>query len=279
MRKLGLAPVVLVLAACSGGGARLPKAAQGAQVLEVRGAVKHGPFALGRADLDRLPRRSVRGVDVVSGAAAEWEGISVAAIVSDRVELAKGADTVIVRTSEGAAIPIPLTLVRQLKPVLADRANGTRLPAPVLAWPTLEQRGLETDPRARAWWAREVVAFEIVEWQRTFGSALATPDGAPDAARRGSAWYGERCVTCHKMRGAGGSRGPDLTTVAARLRQAPFEALLETHPGWATAGGDTPGAEGAVELWAFLRAVATSPQGTRPEALTAERGSLQPNVP
>ena len=53
------------------------------------------------------------------------------------------------------AIPIPLTVIRQLKPVLADRADGTRLATKILAWPTEHQQGLATDPRAATWWARE----------------------------------------------------------------------------------------------------------------------------
>lgn len=276
MRNIGL--VSVLLAACSGG-ARLPKAAQGAPLIEVRGAVNQGPFALGRADLERLPRRGVHGVDPVSRREALWEGTSVADMVSKRVEVRKGADVAIVRTADRAAIPIPLTIIRQLKPVLADRADGARLPSSILAWPTLEQRGLETDPRAGLWWARDVVAFEIVEWQRTFGAALATPDGATDGARRGSGWYGERCISCHRMRGVGGDRGPDLTAVAARIRIAPFAALLERHPGWSGTGGDPPGPEGVAELWAFLRAVDAASSGAPPEALTADLGAPAPNAP
>src|SRR5512133_220004 len=224
MRKSWI--VLGFLSACSAG-AKLPSTAQGQTVLEVRGAIKKGPFALGRADVAKLPRRTLRGVDPTTGRTATWEGVSVAAIVSDRVDLAKGADTVIVRTSDRAAIPIPLTLVRQWKPILADTADGVRLDPPVLAWPTLEQRGLETDPRADGWWARGVVAFELVEWQKAFATALAIPDGAADAARRGATWYGDRCLRCHQMRGAGGQRGPDLTTVAARLRPGPFASMLD----------------------------------------------------
>jgi hypothetical protein len=270
--------IVLGLAAACSAGPRLPAIAQGEPVIEVRGAIKRGPFALGRSDLERLPRRSVHGVDPSTGQAATWEGTSVAAIVTERVELAKGADTVVVRTSDRAAIPIPLTLFRQWKPVLADRADGARLPVKVLAWPTLEQRGLETDPRADAWWARDVVAFEIVEWQRAFAAALAAPDGSPDAARRGAAWYGDRCLRCHRMRGAGGERGPDLTTVAARLRPEAFGPLLERHPGWSRARGDAPGAQGTAELWSFLRAVAgTTPAAAR-EAVAADRPAPAPSA-
>jgi len=270
MRKLGV--LLASLAACSGG-ARLPKTAQGAPLVEVRGAVKQGPYALGRADLDKLPRRGVRGVDPASGREALWEGASVAEMVSARVELDKGADTVIVRTADRAAIPIPITIIRQNRPVLADRADGARLASMVLAWPTLEQRGLETDPRAAQWWARDVVAFEIAAWPKTFGAALATPEGVADAARRGSGWYAERCISCHRMRGAGGERGPDLTTVAARIERPPFAALLVKHPGW-SGGGERPGEEAVEELWAFLRAMASA--GAPAPALAAERDGPEP---
>ncbi len=276
MRKSWI--VLGLLSACSAG-PRLPTTAQGETVLEVRGAIKKGPHALGRADLARLPRRSVRGVDPVTGRGATWEGVSVVELVSRRVELAKGADTVVVRTADRAAIPIPLTLVRQWMPVLADKADGASLATPVLAWPTLEQRGLETDPRSEGWWARDVVAFELVDWQKAFASALAIPDGASDAARRGATWYGDRCLRCHRMRGVGGERGPDLTTVAARLQPGPFAALLDHHPGWKVTEGDGPGPDGPQELWSFLRAMAAATTGARPDPVTAERAAPGATAP
>lgn len=270
MRKSWI--VLGLLAACTGG-PRLPTTAQGRTVLEVRGALKKGPYALGRADLEKLPRRSLRGVDPGTGRTATWEGVSLATLVSERVELAKEADTVIVRTADRAAIPIPLTLVRQWKPVLADHADGERLPTPVLAWPTLEQRGLETDPRAGGWWARDVVVLEIVEWQKAFASALAIPDGASDAARRGATSYGDRCLRCHRMRGAGGENGPELTSIAAKLRPGPFAAVLDRHPGWTDTAGDPPGPEGAQELWTFLSAVAATGPAQPAEPITADRSA------
>lgn len=270
MRKIGI--LLAVLAACSSG-PRLPRTADGAPVLSVGGAVERGPFALGRNDLAKLPRRSVRGVDPVSGRVATWEGISLDELVSRRVEIHKGADTILVRTADRAAIAIPLTLVRQQKPVLADHADGARISPSVLAWPTLELRGLETDPRASLWWARDVVALELVDWQRTFAAALVTPDGAPDGARRGSAFYGERCIACHRMRGVGGERGPDLTGAAARISLAPFARLLEQHPGWKGAGGDPPGAEGAGEVWSFLDAVGKAGPASAPPTAAAQRST------
>jgi hypothetical protein len=267
MRNIAL--LLLSLAACSSA-PRLPKAANGPPALTVGGAVKGGPFSLGRADLEKLPRRAVRGVDPAAGREAVWEGTSVDELVSKRVEANKGADFVLVRTADRAAIAIPLTVLLQNKPVLADHVDGVRT-SNVLAWPTVEQRGFETDPRAGLWWAHDVVALDLVDSQRTFGPALATPDGAPEGARRGSTLYGERCLGCHRMRGVGGERGPDLTTVAARMRQAPFSALLDRHPGWKAARGDDPGAQGAADMWAFLHAVAVAKANGAPsEPVTAD---------
>lgn len=274
MRKLGFF-LLAALAACSSK-ERLPRAAQGTPVLEVRGAIKGGPHALGRADLEKIPRLKVRGVDPRSGRAAEWEGPSLAVLVSDRVELRRGADTVLVRTADHAAIPIPLTVVRQLRPVLADRMDGVRITPTELAWPTADQRGLATDPRAASWWARDVVALELVDWQRTLGPALAAPDGAGDEARRGAGVYAETCLSCHRVRGQGGERGPDLTTVTARLGAERFAELLASHPGWKDRRLRGGSEEAGAEVWAFLRAVSTVPAPAAPppeEAVTADRAA------
>ncbi len=247
------AVLLLALTACSG--VPLPKTPQGALVISIGGAVKGGPFALGRADLEKLPRRRVQGVDPVSGREAQWEGASLAELVGKRLETQRGVDVVLVRTAARAAIAVPLWIVWQFRPVLADHADGAPLAAPVVAWPTLDQRGIGTDPRAVLWWAHDVVALDLVDWQRTFGTALATPDGAAEGARRGATLYGERCIACHRLRGVGGERGPELTAVASRLAAPSFAALLARHPGWKGVGGDPPGEEGAAELWSFLGAV------------------------
>ncbi len=268
MRKLGFF-VVAALAACASK-EHLPRSAQGAPVLEVRGAIKGGPHALGRADLDALPRLKVRGVDPRSGRLAEWEGASLAVLVNDRVELRRGADTVIIRTADGVATPIPLQMIRQWKPVLADRMDGTRVTPSEIAWPTAEQRGLATDPRAGSWWARGVVALELVDWQRTLGPALSPPDGAGDAARRGAGVYAESCICCHRLRGQGGERGPDLTSVASRLAPRRFTELLPAHPGWSERRLRGGGEEAGSDVWAFLRAVAAAPTPAD-EAVAAER--------
>lgn len=247
--------LLLVLAACSSG-PRLPRVTPSDTVIEVRGAVKGGPYPLGRAELAALPRRSVHGLDPETGLAAVWEGTSLAALVSDRVERTRGADVVILRTRDRRAVPVPLTLVRQLQPVLADRADGKPLPEPVVAWPTFDQRGLETDPRAGLWWARGVVALELANSFTTYGRALAVPDGAPDGARLGADRFGARCIGCHRVRKAGGEAGPDLSRLAERMQaEALYARMRQGHPGWSE-GPEDPGPLAARQLWSFLRAVA-----------------------
>jgi mono/diheme cytochrome c family protein len=253
--------LLLAAAACSSSGPRLPRAAKGAQVIEIRGALEEGPFVLGEADLAAMPRRAVRGLDPVTGREARWEGTPLALLISDRVAPKQGTDTVIVRTAEGTAVPIPLTVIRQRQPVLADRADGAPMATRVIAWPNLEQAGLPTDPRQGSWWARGVRTLEIVYWQGTLGNALAAPAGAPDRARLGSGEYGSRCVACHRLRGAGGERGPDLTRVAERLPHDRFIALLERHPLRAEGGSEPPGSDASEDLWVFLRAVAATTDG------------------
>ncbi|HEX9242568.1 MAG TPA: c-type cytochrome [Anaeromyxobacter sp.] len=277
MRKFGLL-VAFAAAACSSK-VLLPHSAQGEPVLEVRGAIREGPHSLGVADLERLPRLKVRGTDPRTGETTEWEGPSVAALVSDHVDLNRGADTAVIRTADGAAIPVPLTVIRTFRPVLADRAGGTRIGTAVVAWPTDAQRGLATDPRANAWWAREVVAFEIVSWQRTYGTALAPPEGAADAARRGADVYVESCIGCHQIRGAGGTKGPDLSTVAQRIRGEAFLGLLTRHPGSSERQSRDTFDAWQGEVWAFLGAMAALPPPEAPQGeVTAEGAPKSPPV-
>lgn len=268
LMKKTIAALLASLAGCSGG-PRLPSGPpRGDAVLEVSGAVKGGPFRLGKAELDALPRRKVEGTDPISSRSAEWEGPELAQLASARVELTRGADTAVIHTADRRAIPIPLTFVRTLRPVLADHADGVPLPESVIAWPGANQRGLLTDPRARQWWARGVVAVEIVNGYTTYGRALAVPDGAPEGARPGADHFGARCVACHRVRKAGGEVGPDLTRVADRIAPAAFLALVARHPGWADTPESPPGEAAARQVWAFLRSVAAVESGAAeaPEA-------------
>lgn len=271
MRKQTVLLAAVLAAACSAG-PRLPRSSRGETVLEVRGAVKHGPFRLGRAELDALPRRTVRGEDPITGRLATWEGVSLTALVIDRVELTRGADVVLVRTADRRAVPVPLTLVRQLRPVLADRADGEPLREPVLAWPTEQQRGLGSDPRAQLWWSRGVVALELVNGFSTLGRALSVPAGAPPGARLGADLFGARCIACHRVRAAGGESGPDLTRLAGRMTEDAFRARLDEHPGRLSHAPE-PGEATSREVWAFLRAVDAVASGSAPpdEPPPAER--------
>lgn len=263
--------VALAAAGCSSK-VLLPRTAQGEPVLEVRGAIEGGPHALGRADLEKLPRLKVRGTDPRTGETAEWEGTSIAALVSDRVNARRGVDTAIVRTADGSAIPVPLTVIRTFRPVLADRAGGLRITPAIVAWPTEAQRGLATDPRATAWWARDVVAFELASWQRTYGAALEPPVGAADAARRGADVYVESCIGCHRVRGAGGTKGPDLSTIALRIRNDAFLSLLPAHAGAAERRARDSADGWKAEVWAFLGAIAAQPPPEpTPEEISARR--------
>jgi hypothetical protein len=276
MRKVGIL-VLAALSACSSK-VLLPRSTQGQPVLEVRGAIAEGPHSLGRAELDRLPRLKFRGTDPRTGETTEWEGPSVVSLVSDHVDLMRGSDTAVIRTSDGAAIPVPLGIIRTFRPVLADRAAGVRLAVPVVAWPTEAQRGLLTDPRAGSWWARDVVAFEIVSWQRTYGTALAPPEGAGDAARRGADAYVESCTGCHKLRGVGGTKGPDLSTVALRIRDDAFLRLLPKHPGALERRLRDTSDAWQGEVWAFLGAIAALPPEEGPKGEVAAE-SVRPPPP
>src|SRR5207249_2240333 len=113
------------LLACSS--APKPTAAHGEVVLSVRGKVVHGPFVYGRDDLPGLRRRSFRARPPAGGPVATFEGVNVAALLAERMEVARDADTAIVRSRDGYAVAVPLVSLRQLRPVLADRADGQPL--------------------------------------------------------------------------------------------------------------------------------------------------------
>jgi len=267
MRTTSAAVLLGLSLACSTG-PRLPKAT-GEAALEVDGDVRGGPFRLTQADVEALHPGKARGVDPADGRAAVWEGPDLAAL-EERVELEKGADTLVVRSADGQAVAIPLTVVRQLHPILAERADGHPLPAAQLAWPNVAHHGMDTDPRAPLWWVRRVVKIDFVSWERAYGRALRLPEGAPRGALAGARAYGMRCIGCHGLRGAGGAAGPDLAkggpfTDPARLRE-----LLRGHPGWEAPDVLAPPAdERAGELAAFLRTIAAAPPEAEAEGEAA----------
>jgi hypothetical protein len=225
-----LALVVAVLGGCTPYG-QLPTKPQGDAMLTVRGGVKDGPYVLGRADLARLPRKTFRAIDPVAGREAVYEGVALAPVVMN-LPLEPLVDTVVVLTGEKEAIPLPIGAIRQYGPILADRQDGAPLASLQLAWPNLDQLGLDRDPRATLWWARQVSTLELVAWGRTWARALRPPPGTTDAARRGAGQFALRCVACHRLVGYGGERGPDLTGAIQRLGDAGFRAALKRHPQW-----------------------------------------------
>jgi mono/diheme cytochrome c family protein len=268
MRKLSVVLLVAAVAGCARGPG-LPKKAGSDAALELAGAVEGGPYFLEPAELARLPQRTVRGVDPQTGRTATWQGTALHELF-DRVKLRRGADTLVVWTTDGEAIPIPIWKFLEMRPVLADRADGTALPDRVLAWPNVEQPGLETDPRSREWWARRISKLEVQDWERSFGKALRPPAGANDEARLGAGQFGLRCVACHQLRGIGGTKGPELTRAGDRLDARRFAAAVERHPHFAGDVGrraDAPAMQVVDQVWAFLRALARAgpPVAEEPE--------------
>lgn len=255
---------VVVGLACSSG-PRLPKTTD-AVALEVGGAVKGGPFHLSEADMAALPQGEVRGVDPRTGQASRYEGLALAGL-EERVELDRGADTLVLRSADGEAIPIPVSVVRQLRPVLAARADGAALEGRVLAWPNVEHHGLTTDPRAPLWWVRRVVKIEFVPWRDAYAKALQLPEGAPPGALAGARTFGSRCIGCHELRGAGGANGPALEQGGPFTELARLRALLADHPGAGGRNAPPPAEERVEELATFLKVIAeTKPEGDADDA-------------
>jgi len=248
---------------------RGPKPPEGEISLSVEGKVKGGPLYLTRAQAERLPRRSFRAREPVSGREVRFEGVSLADLLQGEARPEKRADVAVVRTRGGTAVAIPLVRILELKPVLADRADGKPVAdwareatvsgeAWLLAWPNLDQPGLDFDPRARWWWAAGVSKVVLESWLATYGKALRVPAGAPDEARRGAEEAELHCMPCHPLRGAGGERGPDLAGVLNGRAPAAFAAAIRPH---ALARGLPSGPEGEAALdriASFLRSLQAS---------------------
>jgi len=263
-------------------------------VLTVRGKVEHGPFLFGAGDLPDLPRRSFQARPPTTGRTAVFEGLSLAEILSSKLAVQEKADTVVLRSRDGSAVPVPLVLVKQWKPILADRADGrplaewamgvgARVGPLLLAWPNVDNPGLATDPRAPAFWAGAVDAVELVVWRQTWGRALRAPAGAADAARLGADAFLYQCMACHRLRGVGGERGPDLTRGLGGGDPDAFAARIRPHlasVGRAPASGEGEG-EALGRIARFLAAVeATAPAqaGAGPKPGEPEE-DLEPEEP
>jgi hypothetical protein len=253
--------VVALLAACS---APRPRTGSGEPVLTVEGRVAGGTAAFGAPDLALLPRRSFVAARP-GGEQATYDGVALARLLGEELELERGADTAVFHGRDGYEVAIPVPVLRQLRPVLADQVDGAPLAAArpdaaplLLAWPTGEAPGLAYDPRARTWWVDRVTRVEVVPWVETYGRALRVPAGAREEAGPGSALFETRCLPCHRLRERGGTRGPALTEhLATPAAREVFPAELRAHegqPGAAAVAALQPDAVRA--LSAFLTAVA-----------------------
>jgi hypothetical protein len=265
MRKRWLlAGMALALASLAAGctGARLPTKATGEPLLTVRGQLKDGPFELGRKDLAVLPRAGFRARAPGAAAEARYDGVSLLKILGHELRPDDEADTLVFLGKDGVAVPLTGAIVRQYGPILADEVDGAPV-APRLAWPNMDQRGLDADPRATFWWTGPIEAVEVMTWEKTWGRALRSPPGSSDLARLGAGQYLVHCAACHRLHGVGGQRGPALDGAAGRLGTAPFVAAVQRHPGWPARVGTelASGADVAAQVAAFL---ATSDQAGVP---------------
>lgn len=239
------------------------------------GRVEHGAYRFGADDLLTLPRRGFKAVTPWVPDPMTFDGISVVGVLSEAVSLAGDADTAVFYGERGYRAAVPLPVIRQMRPILADRASGGPLAgwrtgaAPLqLAWPTLDHPGIDTDPRLRWWWVGGVSRVELQTWTKTYGKALRVPVGARDDARRGSELVSISCITCHQVRGTGGTAGPPLT--AAPRDPARFAGYLSDHFAKVSASASAPAisAADAARIAAFLRAVE---MGGEPPTETSSR--------
>jgi mono/diheme cytochrome c family protein len=234
MRKRVL--LALALVACS---APRPRPPRGDPALTVEGRIENGPFVFGLEDLADLPRRTFSAAAPFrrGPASASFEGVTLPALLEATMEVMRDADTAVFHGDAGTVAVVPMPVLRQLQPVLADRVDGAGVQAwragarPLqLAWPNLDNPGVDSDPRMRWWWVTGVHKVALQSWRTTFGRALRVPPGAPDEARLGADLLSSQCVGCHRVRGAGGTRGPALTREPPLSRER-LLAVLEGHLG------------------------------------------------
>src|SRR5512143_1278631 len=243
--------MAVLLALCACGGKPRPRLPPGEAALTIDGRLEDGPLDLRPAELRAFPRRALRGREPVTGREALFEGVSVADLLADAVRPKPGVDTLVARGRGGREALVALTRLRDLRPVLADRADGkpiaewareagAPLQAPLLAWPDLEQPGLALDPRVPGWWVDGVSALALESWISSYGRALALPPEASDLARRGVERVAGHCLPCHRVRGAGGTRGPDLARALAEWPAGRIAARLLPHSSeaWLPPGAD-----------------------------------------
>lgn len=279
------------LLACAGG---RPFVTRGTPVVTFEGKVEHGPAVLGKTDLESLARRAFAAVPP-GATRARFEGLALAPLLGDTLELARDADTAVFHGEGGRVAAVPLVSIRQLRPVLADRVDGAdtgawrRGAAPLqLAWPNLDAPGIDSDPRLRWWWVGGVERVELVSWLATYGKALGVPPGADDAARLGADVLATSCLGCHRVRGAGGTRGPELTQALVRGGPQGLATRLRDHlrvvSGTPSAPAVTPLAAGQVSAFLDVAALAGREEDElkepeQPEAPPAVPSTKQPLGP
>jgi hypothetical protein len=241
MRNLLLAALALAGLACGG---RQGHTAKGDAVLAFTGRVEHGPYTFGGDDLKHMPRRNFRALSPGASAPAKFEGVQVAQLISDVLDLKRGVDTAVFHGKNGYAVPVSMIVLKQLRPILADSVDAAPVSAwrddavpLVLAWPNVDQPGIDTDPRMRWWWVTGVTKVEMVSWTASYGRALRVPTGASDDARLGADAFSVQCMGCHKLRGVGGTRGPDITESASKKDLGALTSVMRDHlqrvgPAW-----------------------------------------------
>jgi hypothetical protein len=259
------------LVACAG---PRPHPPHGALVLTVDGKVEQGAFTFGADDLPQLPRRAFEGAaPAPRPSGAKFEGVAVAKLLGDEVDVARGSDVAVFHGEGGYAAVVPLATLRQIRPVLADEVDGQPVgkwragAGPLqLAWPNLEQPGIDSDPRMRGWWVGGVTRIEMQSWIASYGRALRVPPGAGDDARKGAS-AAVSCLSCHKLRGSGGTAGPELRDLQIAADPGKFEARMREHLGRVAPPGTVldpiATAAAAHDVTAFLKAVELA--GPRPD--------------
>jgi len=255
--------LLAVLGSCSAWPKLRPAATE--DVLRVDGLVEKGPFGFTAAELAKLERRTLRGVDPRLGREAAFAGAALVPLLTEGLPLQRGADTALFHGRGGYLAAVPLNAIRQSQPVLADEAEGRKLEegSPgsgplLLAWPDAEAPGLDTDPRHRWYWVRGVERIELASWQDTLGRALRVPLGASGEARLGADLFARQCLHCHRLRGRGGTVGPELTRALTEKPALDVPALLASHlgPRSGMTGAPELTPAGAQQVAAFLRVVA-----------------------
>ncbi|MBI5066671.1 MAG: hypothetical protein HZB56_00410 [Deltaproteobacteria bacterium] len=282
MRTFGVL-LLAALASCSAWSKLRPPAAS--DLLRIEGHVDRGPFGLSAADLAKLERRTLRGVDPRGGREAAYAGASLPPFFNEGLPLLRGADTAFFHGRGGYVAAVPLNAIRQSQPVLADQMDGKPLAEAspesgplLLAWPDAEAPGLGTDSRQRWYWVRGVERIELGPWQETVGRATRVPLGASGEARLGADVFARQCFQCHRLRGRGGVVGPELTRLGVEKPDLDVVALLASHlaPRSGIPGAPELAPAAAQQVAAFLKVVARA-GADRPEDEVRPPAPRQPS--